>query len=73
MKGVFIGVAALLLLPTVAMAQQVKDPKVQTYRELLSEANDRIAALSERLYQAQDALAKAQAEKAKPTPPGKSP
>ena len=59
-----------LLVPTIAAAQQSTpvDMKLQTYRQLLSEANDRIVALSDELYQAKEALTKVK----KPAEPEKT-
>lgn len=44
MKRIVIAMLALAALP--AAAQQIEEPKIATYKALLAEANDRVAAIN---------------------------
>lgn len=51
-----------LLLPTAAAAQQARDPAIDAYRQLLLEANDRLASVSARSATLEKQLAAATAD-----------
>mgnify|MGYP003396163890 CR=1 FL=1 len=62
--------AVLLCIATSAFAQQQDDPKIAHYRNLLTEANDRIVAIAAQATALEKALKEAQKE-CKPEPKAK--
>jgi conjugal transfer/entry exclusion protein len=59
----------LTLMSLPASAQQADHPKVDTYRQLLSEANDRLAGMAAQVQQLQTQVQQLQAELAKTKTP----
>jgi len=52
---------AMMLVAQGAVAQQAPDARLDTYRKLLTEANDRVADLAAQLQQAREEAARAKA------------